>query len=35
MQLPITYQVTLDDDGEVAHEGVANLLLPATENRQR
>jgi len=32
MQLPITYQVTLDDDGEVAHEGVANLLLPASEN---
>lgn len=34
MQLPITYQVTLDD-GEVTHEGVANLLLPTSENVYR
>jgi len=35
MQLPITYQVTLDDDGKVAHEGVANLLLPDSEKVYR
>ena len=31
MQLPVSYQVTLDD-GEVTHEGAANLLLPPSEN---
>jgi len=27
MQLPITYQVTLDDDGEVIHEGAATITI--------